>query len=364
MGQRGRPEGTVKAERGLTARRNRQGKIVWYARIKINKKLHWFGGFPTKDEARDFYQNRKTEQRHGQFFPDQYRHRGTLRLDVLLKSHMTARPPKGLRNDRGFCAFWTDKLGDQPVAAITAAQIEVVKHELQGSGRSAQTVLHYLKFLRCALNVAKRDGILAKNSVHAITLPKVTTARLRFLSLEEEGQILDAIGRPYDLWVRFAILSGLRQGEQFRLRWRDVDLENRLLTLEQTKAGHVQTAKLGTEEVEILWHLGTIEQSDYVFTTDPKGGPANPNKFYKRHYLKIVRKLGLADVTWHTLRHTYASRLAMNRGSSYDIATGLRHSSLALVKRYAHLSPSYQADLAEKVSGFGRPKTWSIVDRT
>ncbi len=51
MRQRGRPEGTVKAERGLTARRNRQGKIIWYARIRTNKKLRWLGGFPTKEEA-------------------------------------------------------------------------------------------------------------------------------------------------------------------------------------------------------------------------------------------------------------------------------------------------------------------------
>ncbi len=364
MGQRGRPEGTVKAERGLTARRNRQGKIVWYARVVSGGSAKGFGCFTTKDEARAFYQDRKTDQRQRQFFPAQYQRRGALRFDAFLKSYLTTRPANGRRADQCYAAYWTDKLGDSPVAALTAAQIETIKHELQAQGRSPQTVLHYLKFLRCALNIAKRDGLLAKNPVYGITLPKVTTARLRFLSLEEEGQIFKEIGRPYDLWVRFAILSGLRQGEQFRLRWRDVDLENRLLTLEQTKAGHVQTAKLGTEEVEILWHLGTIEQSDYVFTTDPKGGPANPNKFYKRHYLKIVRKLGMQEVTWHTLRHTYASRLAMKGVSSFDIAMKLRHASLSLVKRYAHLSPSYQADLAEKVSGFGRPKTWSIVDRT
>ncbi len=123
----------------------------------------------------------------------------------------------------------------------------------------------------------------------------------------------------------------------------------------------MQTMKLGTEAIEILWQLGTLERSGYVFTTDPNGGPANAKNFYKRHYLKIVRRLGLADVTWHTLRRTYASRLAMSGASSYDLTMGLRHSSLALVKRYAGLSPDYQRQIAERVAQFGRPTGWDKV---
>ena len=60
-------------------------------------------------------------------------------------------------------------------------------------------------------------------------------------------------------------------------------------------------------------------------------------------------------MTWHTLRHTFASRLAMGGGTDRDIADGLGHSGTALVKRYAHLSPSHQKGVVEKVAAFGKP---------
>ena len=64
----------------------------------------------------------------------------------------------------------------------------------------------------------------------------------------------------------------------------------------------------------------------------------------------------MSGVTWHTLRHTFASRQAMAGVTEGTIASLLRHSSTALVKRYAHLSPSYLQEAVEKVSCFGKAK--------
>ena len=66
-----------------------------------------------------------------------------------------------------------------------------------------------------------------------------------------------------------------------------------------------------------------------------------------------MKKAELEGVTWHTLRHTFASRLAMSGATERDIAEGLRHSTTALVKRYAHLSPSHLQGVMERVSSFG-----------
>ncbi len=62
----------------------------------------------------------------------------------------------------------------------------------------------------------------------------------------------------------------------------------------------------------------------------------------------------LEDVTWHTLRHTFASRLAMNGQTESTIAALLRHSNTALVQRYAHLSPSHLKAAVEGVAAFGK----------
>jgi Phage integrase family len=71
-------------------------------------------------------------------------------------------------------------------------------------------------------------------------------------------------------------------------------------------------------------------------------------------YLPKVNELGLEGVTWHTLRHTFASRLAMAGVSPVTIAALLRHSDITLVKRYAHLDPSHLKDEIEKALSFGK----------
>ena len=70
-----------------------------------------------------------------------------------------------------------------------------------------------------------------------------------------------------------------------------------------------------------------------------------------------MKELGLDGVSWHALRHTFASRLAMSGATEGTIASLLRHSGTILVRRYAHLSPSHLQDEIEKVSTFGKVAT-------
>jgi hypothetical protein len=93
-----------------------------------------------------------------------------------------------------------------------------------------------------------------------------------------------------------------------------------------------------------------------VFPSENPATHADPRNFYRRYYLPMVKELGLTGVTWHTLRHTFASRLAMAGVTESTIASLLRHSGTALVRRYAHLSPSYLQEAVEKVSRFGKPE--------
>ena len=95
--------------------------------------------------------------------------------------------------------------------------------------------------------------------------------------------------------------------------------------------------------------------SVWVFPGQNPDTPIDTCNFYQRIYLPAVKATGLDAVTWHTLRHTFASRLAMKGASDGDIAASLRHSGTTLVKRYAHLSPSHLKGVMEKASAFGKP---------
>ena len=81
---------------------------------------------------------------------------------------------------------------------------------------------------------------------------------------------------------------------------------------------------------------------------------------------RLCVTLRLEDVGWHTLRHTFASRLAMSGQTEGTIATLLRHSTNALVRRYSHLSPSHLHTAVETVAAYGKstPKTEAIPSGT
>ena len=80
----------------------------------------------------------------------------------------------------------------------------------------------------------------------------------------------------------------------------------------------------------------------------------DPRNFYRRVWLPAVKAAGIEGATWHDLRHTFASRLAMSGATEGTIASLLRHSGAALVRRYAHLSPSHLKTEIKKVSAFGK----------
>jgi integrase len=319
------------------------------------------GSFPTKTEARQCYQDAKTDQRRGQFFPKNIQYRGAKRLADAIDDYMQSNQKRSIQNDRRYEKFWKKRLPNHRLVNITADILETVKGEL-AEKLSNQTVLHYLKFLRHILNRAVKKNFINQNPFAQVEMPKVTKGRLRYLSMDEEQRLLTAIGPTYAPWVRFAILTGLRQAEQFQLKWTDIDLDRAVVTLPQTKAGECQYVYLSHEANDILKSFTSWKDSKWVFPSQNKGTPLDPKNFYHRVYVPALQKARLQkvkddqiqNVDWHTLRHTFASRLGLSGVTERDIADGLRHSSTALVRRYTHLSKPYRHSINEKVSQFGR----------
>jgi integrase len=217
-----------------------------------------------------------------------------------------------------------------------------------------QRVNRYMEWLRHVVNLVVRDGKLASNPVLKLTMYKEPKGKTRFLSMEEEKLLLEKLGPIHGPWARLAILTGLRQAEQFRLQWKDVDLERGLLRLLVTKAGGVQYVHLNEEATTILRGLDSWQRSKWVIPSENPATPLDARNFYNRVWGPAVTGVGIEWATWHDLRHTFASRLAMTGHNEGTIAALLRHSTTALVKRYAHLSPSHLKAAVEGVAGFGK----------
>ncbi len=164
------------------------------------------------------------------------------------------------------------------------------------------------------------------------------------------------------IWARLAILTGLRQSEQFSLKWADID--QGIITLPVTKANRVQYVYLNNEAEGILRRIQVVAEAEaiadphkrsaWVFPSDTRSTHMAPRTSI-RIYRPVVEAAGLSDVNWRCLRHTYASRLAMNGATESTIAALRRHSGTGLVVRYAHLSPSHLRVAVEGVATFGNP---------
>jgi len=228
--------------------------------------------------------------------------------------------------------------------------LDDAKRDLFAEGFAAQTVLHYLKFLRHVLNLAVRDEKLDRNPFAKVELPTVNATKTRCLTSEEETKVLTALGPTYGPWARLALLTGPRKSEQFNLRWADVNLDQGVLTLPTTKAGGVQYVRLNKEATAILRTLESWQRSVWVFPSENPARPLDGRNFYARVWMPAVRQAGIEWATWHDLRHTFASRLAMNGATEGTIAALLRHSTTALVRRYSHLSPSHLQAAVEGLS--------------
>ena len=358
-------------DRGLLAKKDSTGKPVWYVRLYHEGKDRQFGSFTTKTQARDFYEKAKQEQKAGRFFPERYQHGGQPLVEAVLTRHAETTTVKGKATERYYMSWWTTRLRGLRLNHVTPAVIEDAQRDLLAKQYAPQTVVHYLKALRHVLNNAVRDGTLDRNPFARVQLVKVKNGKTRFLTPDEETCLLEKLGPIYGPWARLAILTGLRLGEQFRLRWADVDLDRGLILLPETKAGTVQYVRLNEEAREIL-RTRQIQQmnrnvaSPYVYPSDTLATPLDQRNFYARTFHPAVVALKLDGVGWHTLRHTFASRLAMSGQTEGTIATLLRHSTNTLVRRYAHLSPSHLHAAVETVAAYGkaRPKPEPISSGT
>ena len=238
------------------------------------------------------------------------------------------------------------RLDNKRINEITSFDLEKMKSELTKEGLAPATVKHCLVLFRQMIN----KGIVWKlfdgiNPVKGVKLPTVQNQRERFLSYEEADLLLNELEKRSEVLHDMALLSlhcGLRAGEIFKLKGHDVDFQNDVITILDTKNTRPKRSYMTGVVKEMLRKRIPATPDKNIFMQRSGDGYNEIPKLYREIADKLFNK-GIEDprqrVTFHTLRHTFASWLALQGESLFTIRELLGHKSFAMTQRYAHLVP-------------------------
>ncbi|HEY9081594.1 site-specific integrase [Magnetovibrio sp.] len=208
-----------------------------------------------------------------------------------------------------------------------------------------------LNMLKAALNRAYDEGKIARDDAWRRVKPfrEVNVPRVRYLTAEECRNLIKACAPEFAPLVRGAILTGCRYGELTHMTAGDLNTEAGRLWVGTSKNGKGRHVVL-TEESSAFF-AGLVKdkaESDLIFTR--KNGQAWGRSHQHRRLVEACKAAAIEPViSFHILRHTHASHLAMNDAPLAVIARQLGHSDTRMAeKHYAHLSTDYISDTIRK----------------
>lgn len=234
-----------------------------------------------------------------------------------------------------------------------------VKDQKKNKQLSPATIRHCLALVRQMFNKATAWGLYAgQNPIMQVKLPSIRNrGRLRFLSHDEADRLLLEVGECSSVVHDQAILSlhcGLRFGEIARLTLSDLDFTHGIIQIRDPK-GESRQAYMTKQVKNLLLTRKPAKPPDFVFP-DRNGNRAKAiSDAYERAVVRLGFNAGITDprdrVVFHTLRHTFASWLALQGTPIFTIKELMGHKSLAMTERYAHLMPNEKIAAVKMLAG-------------
>lgn len=269
------------------------------------------------------------------------------------------------------------KRSQASIGSVTATEVARFRDQQIDDGKSASTADFAVRVLQAALTSAHRQGLILQNPATAIeSLDSVSEERDPFTD-EQVAAILLHASQDWTGMILLGVHTGIRLNDAANLTWGDVDIEKRILSfMEQKTSRRKKTTNKKTQvylhEDVINWlsrqQQGLAKAPLFRECSGRKSGSAGglSNMFNRlMDQAGIVVPLGDAKIGkgrqfrklgFHSLRHTFVSRLA-NLEVSSDIRKAMvGHSSDEVHRRYVHQDVTAQAVAVARLSGFLIPK--------
>jgi len=235
---------------------------------------------------------------------------------------------------------------DTPLSKITTADIERFKNNRKNMV-SASTVNRNLSLIKHIFSLAVHLELIFDNPAKKVRKFSENNSRIRYLTVEEAERLLGVCKREdkpeyiYTL-VLLALNSGMRRGELLNLTWDDIEIENNLIHIKDSKNNEPRTIYIPKEVINVIDSLPRICDNIFCYRGKPVKEP-------KDTFRRCLKEANISDFRFHDLRHTYASWLAMEGVDMLTLKNLLGHKTLIMVSRYTHLSKEHMKSAVEKI---------------
>lgn len=362
----------------ITQRGDKYRVCFDYGVDRNGRRVRKYRTFDTKRDATRAFNEHKVKMDKGtQIMPSEYTFAQWLDYwykDIILPQieETTAYGYRGMIEN-----YLKPQLGEIRLQKLTARDIQQYYTWLMDEKElSPNTVIKHHNLLTNTLNAAERQEYITKNPMRAVSPPKKRQREAKFYTPEQLGILLDkAVGTRLELPVFICAYLGLRRGELCGLRWNDVDLEHKTITIENTRtqAGKKEIEK-GTKTVSSTRTLylpdtlcdmlkaarehqqacraeykNAYDDNDYVVVMED-GRPFRPN-YLSELFGKFLADNDLPKIVLHELRHTFASLSNQAGIPAYNIGKALGHSTPATTQKiYTHLLDQTHTQAVEGVA--------------
>jgi integrase len=256
----------------------------------------------------------------------------------------------GSQNNKGrYINHIAPSFKDVPLHQIKAIDLEDFKKELLTHKNLAPKTTKHILCLIGAVYYKMIKWDLYQGQVPTVNLvmPKVDNERLRFLTKEEANDVLNKLKLRHPKWWGIAAVSlyaGLRLNEVLSLAWGDINTEQGIIDVRFGKC--IRRQAFMPDELKALFQ--SMERgvpSDLVFPSTR--GEKISSSTASEAFSAVVDMLGLNDgiddhlhhITFHSLRHTFASWLAIAGVEISRLMRLMGHKTITQTLRYSHLYP-------------------------
>jgi site-specific recombinase XerD len=251
--------------------------------------------------------------------------------------------PRTIETDKRFLGKFIDRFGETAPLQISKDEAEdfISKIYQENSPTTANMAIRHLKSF---YNYLIKFNIATENPFNDIRFYKVEPKEIQYFTENEISMILSNANGWLRDWILFAIATGLRLNEIKGISTQDVNLKSRQLKI-RVKGNRIEYIPLNQTALKVISHRVKESRDGLIFDEPELSGTVS------KKFINLIRKINknlaennkktrISELSFHHLRHTFASLLIQSGVSLQIIKELLRHRNLSTTQIYAHLAPS------------------------